>query len=146
MMFLRIALVIAAAIQTTAVAQQCPDLSGTFLLLGEDGKVYYILHQHGCDSIDITSNVDYLGSRSAETHNLKLDGKDQTDSPWFGGNEQTRTTAKWVGSTLRITQKLPGGFTSTQTYRLNRDRNLVMDSIPPNKFGPSVAKRMKGTP
>ena len=47
----------------------------------EDGQVHIAIDQHGCDRISIVRKSGYLGTLTSETHVLKLDGKEQKDSP-----------------------------------------------------------------
>lgn len=110
---------------------------------GEDGRVYYTINQHECDRITIVITNNYLGDLSTETHTLKLDGKEQKDSPWYGGPEQYRTSAKFINSKLQIKARIINGPTSTTTYSLTKARNLSIDSRTGSPDAPSIAKRQK---
>jgi hypothetical protein len=140
----RIALIviaIASATTHSALANaQCPNLSGKYVVQGEDGQIHLVIDQHECDRINILEKTNYLGTITTETHTLKLNGKEQKDSGWMGGTEDYRTSAKFVGSSLKITAKTVSGSTLTITYSLTRARDLLEEA---GTNGRVVAKRQK---
>jgi hypothetical protein len=141
---------LAAASAPTAGAQ-CPNLSGAYVLQGEDGQVHISIRQRRCDSITVVRKTSYLDTPIvSETHALMLDGKAQPDVPWYGESpRQVRTSAKFVGSELVIEAKAAGDLPLTVIYSLNSDRDLQEESvIDRNRRGnrrasPSVAKRQR---
>jgi hypothetical protein len=83
----------------TFLAAPCPDLSGNYILQGEDGRVRVKIEQTRCERVTITRvSSSYAGT--AERHRLKLNGVVQADSGWFGGRERNRVIAKFVGNEL----------------------------------------------
>src|SRR5262245_21513646 len=81
---------------TGAVAtRKCPDLSGKYMIQGEDGQVHISIEQEQCDRVTIHRESGYLGTITSEKHVLKLDGTVQDNSPWFGGTEHYETSAKF---------------------------------------------------
>jgi hypothetical protein len=47
-----------------ASASACPNLSGHYLLQGEDRTVRYTVRQRGCDRVEIDRINNYLGEES----------------------------------------------------------------------------------
>ena len=123
----------------------CPNLSGKFMLQGEDGQVHISMIQHGCERITIIRQSGYLGHITTERHVLKIDGKAQKDSPWLGGLRQAMTAAKFVGSELQVEIQTPGDLTETMVYSLNSDTNLLEGASTQSdrKSVPLVATRQK---
>jgi hypothetical protein len=121
----------------------CPNLSGNYMIQGEDGQVHIAIEQHGCDRIDIVRKNNYLGEITSETHNLKLDGQERKDSPWFGGSEQYSTSAKFIGSRLQIKARTTGGSTLTMIYSLAPSRDLLEEVSTGSRGVPTLAKRQK---
>ena len=117
-----IAAISLAATHDVAASPQCPNLSGNYMIQGEDGQVHIAIDQHDCDRISIVRKNNYLGTITSETHILKLDGKDQKDSPWFGSSEQYRTSAKFVGSELRVTARTYRWFDPHNDLRFDTGR------------------------
>ena len=123
---------------------QCPNLSGNYVIQGEDGQVHISIDQHECDRINIVRKSGYLGTITSETHILKLDGKDQKDSPWLGSKEQYTTSATFVGSELRVRARTTSGSTFTMSYSLTPARDLLEEARLADRRGvPLVAKRQK---
>jgi hypothetical protein len=103
----------------------CPNLSGKFMIQGEDGQVHISIVQQGCERITIIRENSYLGDVTTERHILTIDGKAQPDSAWFGGLKQSKTSAKFVGSKLQLEVQTPGDLTVTMVYSLSSANNLV---------------------
>ena len=119
----------------------CPNLSGKYTLQGEDGQVHIAIEQHGCDHIDIVRRSTYLGATTTETHALKLDGQEQRDSPWLGGREQYRTSAKFVISQIRA--RTTSGGSLTMIYSLTPSRDLLEEARTGGRGVPVLAVREK---
>ena len=113
------------------------------MIQGEDGQVHIAIDQHDCNRISIVSKSNYLGTITSETHILKLDGKDQKDSPWFGSVEQYRTSAKFVGSELLVTARTTDGSILTLSYTLTPARDLLAKDLRNPGDVQVVAKRQK---
>jgi hypothetical protein len=94
-------------------ASACPNLSGHYLLQGEDGTVRYTVRQRGCERVEIDRINMYLGKKSAvETEVFIVDEKPH-------GN--AGTINHWVGNRLQI------GPTANHVYfGLDSSRNLHM--------------------
>jgi len=112
------------------------------MIQGEDGQVHIAVEQDGCARIVVVRKSDYLGTITAETHTLKLDGQEQKDSPWFGGLEQYRTSAKFVGPQLQIKARTSGGSTLTMIYSLTPDQDRRAD--PDAKSTNRISTRPQG--
>ena len=128
------------------VRSQCPDLSGNYMIQGEDGEVHISVKQERCDRINIVRNSGYPGTITSEVHVLKLDGKVQEDSPWMGSADQYKTSAKFDGSVLQLQARTPRGTTLTMIYSLTPDRDLLEDVLIDGRRhgGPLAAKRQNG--
>jgi hypothetical protein len=126
-----------------SASAQCPNLSGNYVAVGEDGQVQTTIHQQRCNRVDIVIKSKYLGIITSETHALKLDGKDQKDSPWFGSVEQYRTSAKFVGSELLVTARTTDGSILTLSYTLTPARDLLEKDLRNPGDVQVVAKRQK---
>lgn len=128
---------------------QCPNLSGAYVLQGEDGQVHISIRQRGCESITIVRKTGYPDTPMvSETHALTLDGKTQPDAPWYGESaRQVRTSAKFVRSELVIEAKAARDLARTVIYSLNSDRDLqeetLIDRRGDSRASPSVAKRQR---
>ena len=83
-------------------ADVCPNLSGQYVIQGEDGQVHLTITQVGCEQIRIDRTANYLGKTTREQHNLKIDGKFQNDSPWLGSSDGNQTSAKFSSAALEI--------------------------------------------
>jgi hypothetical protein len=128
-----------------AAAPECPDLSGRYMIQGEDGQVHISIQQERCDRITIRREIGYLGTITGETHVLKLNGTAQDDPPWFGGTEQYKTSAKFNDAVLQIEGTSNAGTTLTVIYSLNLEGDLLEKVVINGRGGgaPTVAKREK---
>jgi uncharacterized membrane protein len=61
---------IASATHNASANAQCPNLSGKYVVQGEDGQVHLVIDQHECDRINIVEEFNYLGTITTETHTL----------------------------------------------------------------------------
>src|ERR1035438_3127418 len=113
-----------AVASTLTAASKCADLSGTYLLQGEDGQVRFSIKQHNCDRMIIVRENNYLGTISTEKHDLMLDGREHADTPWLGGRKGGKTTAKFLGSQLRVDAKVEGDATLTMIYSRSEERRV----------------------
>jgi hypothetical protein len=90
----KLLLITSALCLITASASACPNLSGHYVLEGEDGVVHYTVVQHGCDRVEIHRIDTYLGETSAgETQVFIVDGKP---------HGKAGTINRWVGNRLQI--------------------------------------------
>src|SRR5437899_3347437 len=89
---------LAVGTSTLAVGVQCPDLSGDYMIQGEDGQVHISITQYKCDRIVIVRKNGYLGTQTLEKHTLELDAKEHADTRWLGARRRPRTSARFVGS------------------------------------------------
>jgi len=96
-----------------ASASACPNLSGHYVLQGEDGRVHYAVRQRGCDRVELDRTDAYLGKTSAvETQVFIVDGKP---------HGKTGTINHWVGNRLQI-----GPTANHVYYGMDSSRNLHM--------------------
>jgi hypothetical protein len=127
-------LVTCALYLVTASANACPNLSGHYVLKGEDGVVHYSVKQWGCDRAEIHRTATYLGKTSAvETQVFIVDGKP---------HGKTGAVNHWVGNRLQI-----GPTANHVYYEMDSERNLHMSDGQsyPQCSGPcdEVAERTK---
>jgi len=83
-------------------ADLCPNLTGQYLIQGGDGEVLLTISQRGCEEIRIDRTANHLGKITTDQHNLRIDGKFQSDTPWPGSSEPLQTSAKFISSALEI--------------------------------------------
>jgi hypothetical protein len=137
-------LCLAAAPALTA-ASKCPDLSGTYMLQGEDGQVRISMQQVNCDRMIIVRENNYLGTISTEKHDLALDGREHADTPWLGSRRRSKTSAKFIGSELRVDTKGEGDVAFTMVYSLTSARDLKTEDLDNqgHPIGSSIAARQR---
>jgi hypothetical protein len=130
-------------IEAVASTPQCADLSGRYMIQGEDGQVHIYIQQERCDRITIHREIGYLGTMTGETHVLKLDGTDQEDPPWFGETEQYKTSARFNDSALHIEARSNSSSILRVIYSLNPEGDLLEEVVinGHGAGGPTVAKR-----
>ena len=131
--------------EAISTAPKCSDLSGKYMIQGEDGQVHISIEQERCDRVTIRRESGYLGTITSEKHVLKLDGTVQEDSPWFGSTNQYKTSAKFNNSALQIEARTTTGSTLTMIYSLTPEGDLLIDDILNGRRagGPVVAKRQR---
>jgi hypothetical protein len=132
--------------EAAAATPKCPDLSGKYLLQGEDGQVYISIEQKRCDRASIRRETGYLGTITGEKHLLKLDGTVREDPPWFGEAETYKSSAKFNDSALHIEARSKSGNTLTMIYSLTPEGDLL-EEVVLNGHGagsPNAAKRVGG--
>jgi hypothetical protein len=83
----------------------CPDLSGRYVIQGEDGRVFVTIKQTRCERITIEWLISSYSGTSRTTHVLALDGKFHTDTGWFGERGKQLTSAQFRSDTLEILSK-----------------------------------------
>ena len=128
--------------QTATTSSKCQNLSGRYLIEGEDGQVRITIEQQRCERISIIRRTGYLGNITSETHTLTLDGRVRNDAMWFGGSDECReTSAAFAGSTLRIEARAAQGRVLTITYSLTPARDILEDVLDGRGLGPMLARR-----
>ena len=127
-----------------AITPKCPDLSGRYMIQGEDGQVYFSIKQTRCDRASIRREIGYLGTITGEKHLLRLDGSFQEDPPWFGEEEPYKTSAKFNDSALHIEARSNRGNTLTMIYSLTPEGDLLEEVVLNGRgaSSPNVAKRI----
>jgi hypothetical protein len=83
----------------------CPDLSGRYLIPGEDGAVTVIIEQMRCEKVTIQWNIRSEPDSSLSRHGLALTGKFQLDTDWFGASRLQLTAARFVADTLLLSTR-----------------------------------------
>ena len=125
-------------------APRCPNLSGTYVIQGEDGQVHISVEQERCDRVTIRRETSYLGRITGEKHMLNLDGLFQEDQPWFGGTGGYKTLTMFNGSALHIQARSNRGSTARMIYSLTPEGHLLEDVLLNGRgAGPIVAKRQR---
>ena len=128
--------------EAISTAPKCSDLSGKYMIQGEDGQVHISIEQERCDRVTIRRESGYLGTITSEKHVLKLDGTVQEDSPWFGSTNQYKTSAKFNNSALQIEARAPTGSTLSMIYSRTPEGDLLEEAfINGRGAGRGVAKR-----
>jgi hypothetical protein len=111
---------------------RCPNLSGHYMIQGEDGQVHIYVQQNACDRIVIERRTSYLGKITTEKHSLRLDGKPQVDMAWLAQSGKAETSAKFDGDVLRVVTKAASSdsqVTMKWNYSLTARRNLMEDVL-----------------
>jgi hypothetical protein len=116
------------------------------VIQGEDGQVHISIEQQGCERATIVRESGYLGTITTEKHALKLDGTVQDDSPWWGSQDQYKSSAVFNGSALQIEAKTATS-TLTMIYSLTPEGDLLEDALSNGRRsgGPLVAKRLNAS-
>lgn len=84
-----------------AAATVCPDLSGRYVIQGEDGRVFVVIRQTRCASARIEWRAVSFSGEIRTTHTYVLDDKRRTvGRPWDDGKGLSRAT--FSGDTLVI--------------------------------------------
>jgi hypothetical protein len=116
--------------QESPVAQStCPDLSGRYVVQGEDGRVLIHIKQTRCQRITIERMIYSYPDISRTTHQLVLDGKFHADTGWFGERAQRLTSAQFRSVRLEIVSqpaktKDGAGFAWKQSLEMLPNRDL----------------------
>jgi hypothetical protein len=113
--------------QVEPVPLKCPNLSGQYVFNHEAGQIRIDIEQPACERIHISRSIQV----EMVDHVLTLDGKARKESEWFGALEDgcCDTSAAFVGPTLKIEQRSSGGVTSTVTYSLTSEGDLVEEAV-----------------
>jgi hypothetical protein len=85
----------------------CPNLSGGYVIQGEDGQVYVGIAQTRCEHMTVTWESSMTIHRAVIRHFLTLDGRPHADGPWFGERVGGLTSAALLGDTLDIVMHVP---------------------------------------
>jgi hypothetical protein len=110
---------------------RCPDLSGRYVLHGEDNRVYMTITQTRCARITIAWKIVEQRATSTSVHTIYLDGKFHRGGGLAGASSTPATLANQLVSgrfradTLEIIAK-PASLTTTragQTQQLIRRTN-----------------------
>jgi hypothetical protein len=119
-----------ATTEAVAIPHKCPNLSGRYVIQGEDGQVRIFIQQERCDRATIQRWIGYLGTWNGGKHVLKLDGTVQEDPPWFGeATERYKTSAKFNDSALHIEASGLSGNTLTMIYSLTPEGDLLEEAV-----------------
>jgi hypothetical protein len=90
----------------------CPDLSGKYVIQGEDGRVHITIVQTHCKRVAIEWNNNPTADSK---HTLPLDGRFRVDSGWFGFRERLLTAAQMHPDGLEIIAK-PASSADTSVF------------------------------
>jgi hypothetical protein len=106
---------------------ECPDLSGKYVIQGEDGRVYVTIKQTRCEIITIEWLISVNGGTSRTTHVLPLDGRFHPDTGWFGERDKRLTSAQFRSDALEIVSKskeTKGALNWKQSFTLLQNNDL----------------------
>src|SRR5215467_3067258 len=115
--------------EVVAATPECLDVSGKYMIQGEDGQVHISILQERCDRAIIRRDSGYLGKITSEEHVLKLDGTVQDDSAWLGSTGRYETSAKFNDSALQIEARNTKGSTLTMIYSLTSEGDLREEAL-----------------
>ena len=100
--------------QASSPLVACPNLSGNYIIQGEDGRVYITIVQTGCKRMTMVwNNVSYANAPSPSRHLLALDGQFHVDAGWFGFRDPVLTSARLRSGKLEIVAKQAHSADST---------------------------------
>jgi hypothetical protein len=107
----------------TASASACPNLSGHYVLQGEDGDVHYKVVQHdGCERVEIHRIDNYVGEASAgETQVFVVDGKP---------HGKAGTVNHWVGNRLQIGPTENHVYYELDSSQSSYERRRILPAMP----------------
>jgi hypothetical protein len=115
----------------------CPNISGTYVIAGEDGGAEFRIEQSGCERAVVVWKTHSYDGNTSSSHSLILDGRFRSYSrPWFGGSAKQRTSARFRNQVLVVTmQERLTGFTLFLRQLPNHDMCVseayrVTDSLP----------------
>lgn len=89
----------------------CPNLSGDYVIQGQDGRVRVSIQQTACKKIAVSWVSTLPGNNAGAAHHLSLDGVFHSDSGWFNGSEGQSTAAVFQKNVLEISER-PRGATA----------------------------------
>ena len=127
------AAIVLSLLTSSLSGSNCPDLSGKFVLQGEDGRVLLNIIQTRCDDIRVSRTTTNFAGSFRETHRLKLDGVARADSGWFGFRERNQVRARFEGEVLVLEIKFQSNPKAVTRYslRLTPDRNICSETADP---------------
>ena len=98
----------------------CVDLSGRYVLQGEDGQVFVTIDQTECQRIAIDWGGSVEHQLKSDKHDLALDGEFHDDADWFGEQGRQSTSATFVGWGIQLVGK-PTSTADTFVWKHNLD-------------------------
>src|SRR5687767_12007985 len=92
---------------SSALSQRpCADLSGRYVIQGEDGRVYVTIEQPRCDTVMIVWLTRSIYGTSRTRRHLKLDGRSRAAQGWFRQAGSFVTAAEFRSDTLTLVEQL----------------------------------------
>lgn len=114
---MRVALLAVVLITGCQRAAGCPEMSGRYVIQGEDGRSYITIAQHGCDRATLQwRHRTYMGQDST-IHELIMDGRAHPDRGWLDGRDTNSTTAAYLADTLRVVTRQRSSADTARTER-----------------------------
>jgi hypothetical protein len=98
--------------QSSASPAGCKDLSGHYVIQGEDGRVYITLAQTRCTRIAMDWKSSSYAHESRWRHVLMLDGRSHLEAEWYGSGRQL-TSAQLRSGKLDIVVRPPKSVDTT---------------------------------
>src|SRR3974390_2428425 len=100
---MKVLLIILLLAPSLAFADRCPDLSGKYMIQGEEGQVHLAIDPDECLKITIERTTNHPGAKATkEKHTCALDGILHPGG-WNGAGEGARSSAKFVSGRLELT-------------------------------------------
>ena len=109
--------------QSSASPAGCRDLSGHYVIQGEDGRVYVTLEQTRCKRLAMDWKTSSYAGESRSRHVLVLDGRSHLEANWYGSGRQL-TSAQVLSGKLDIVVR-PAGSLDTTTFLWKRVLELL---------------------
>jgi hypothetical protein len=136
---MKVFLVILTLIPSLAVADRCPDLSGKYMIQGEE-QVHLAIDQDECLQITIERSTSQSGKNVKEKRTFALDGVLHPGS-WNGAGENSKSSAKFVSGKLEFTvASATGEVLSKETWQLLPDKNIEIKDM---NGGTKLAKKQR---
>jgi hypothetical protein len=134
--------------ESTMAQKTCPDLSGRYVIQGEDGRVFVTITQTRRERITIEWLISSYDGTSRTTHVLALDGRLHTDTGWFGERGKRLTSAQFRSDTLEIVSKSNGtrgasAFEWRLSFELLPNQDLCRRSFDDGSWSARRAGRQK---
>src|SRR5262245_17801173 len=119
--------VILILIPTLAFADRCPDLTGKYMIQGEE--VHLAINQDECLQITIERTANHSGKNVKEKHTFALDGILHPGG-WNVVGENARSAAKFVSGKLEFTvASATGEVLAKETWQLLPDKNIEIKEM-----------------
>ena len=135
---MKVLLVILTLIPSLAFADRCPDLSGKYMIQGDE--VHLAINQDECLQITIERSTNQSGKNVKEKRTFALDGVLHPGA-WSAAGENARSSAKFVSGKLEFTvASSTGEVLSKETWQLLPDKSIEIKEM---NGGTKLAKKQR---